>query len=505
VSCLFSSGAFFLIPFIYARLVESASQGLEYSNQMAVYIILLFSAFVFIKTWSFANNFFQAKSFSFFYNKLLMSSLHSKNKDITVFSKDLDFASQLFLDFVYTVPAEALVFLAMLVVMFFLEPLVFAIVLLGVFLFVLLMMIKDKRIIPFYYKAQELYYKMYNNADALLKNRTDIFTNQAAEWAKTNLEKHVTSYVSQKKHYETKNSAIEILIKSSASITYLASILIILWQLSDGRITIGRAVLIVQFAGFIKSYIASLYQEINYLLNFKSHLNRINDRLCEQAEKISNGEYAENNGGIVLEASGLSYSYGDAPIFSNLSFNLKKSEILGISGASGVGKSTLIAILCNMLKKQGGSIILQNGIKICYLTQESFIFNRSVRENMFVAKESLSDDEMLKLSHFYGLDEYFLSIKKDLTVSLGENGKNISGGQRSQFELLRTLACDADIIILDEPLTGVDADKRLAIMKNFKAHLGERSCIMASHQSDILDFADRVLKMNGKEIASNEK
>ena len=190
-----------------------------------------------------------------------------------------------------------------------------------------------------------------------------------------------------------------------------------------------------------------------------------------------------------LEIKKLSKNYhtmtSEIEAINNLSMNVYENEILAIVGPSGCGKSTLLSILANLENKTDGEIIKDSNIKVGYMLQTDSLFPWLTILNNTLIGLNKNNDTVINLLKKYGLYEF-----KDLYPS------NLSGGMRQRVALIRTLAINPDLILLDEPFSALDYQTRLAlsndlynIIKNEK-----KTAILITHDiAEAVSMADRVI------------
>lgn len=181
----------------------------------------------------------------------------------------------------------------------------------------------------------------------------------------------------------------------------------------------------------------------------------------------------------------------------DFSFDLYEGEFVSIVGPSGCGKSTILSILCDLIDYSGGEIKFNNDSKIGYMLQEDSLFDfRNILNNCLIGLEinkNLNDETknyVEKLLKDYGLYEF-----KD------KYPDNLSGGMRQRVALIRTLATNPDILLLDEPFSALDYQTRLAvsddvyrIIKNEK-----KSAIMVTHDiAEAVSMSDRIIVLTGR-------
>ena len=198
----------------------------------------------------------------------------------------------------------------------------------------------------------------------------------------------------------------------------------------------------------------------------------------------------------ILEIKNLSKNYhtmtNEIAAINNLSMNVYKNEILAIVGPSGCGKSTLLSILANLEDKTNGEIIKDHNIKIGYMLQTDSLFPwLTVLNNTLIGleiennKTKQSINNTLSLLKKYGLYEF-----KDLYPN------NLSGGMKQRVALIRTLAINPDLILLDEPFSALDYQTRLALSNDLYTIIKneKKTAILITHDiAEAISMADRII------------
>ena len=203
-----------------------------------------------------------------------------------------------------------------------------------------------------------------------------------------------------------------------------------------------------------------------------------------------------------LEVKNLSYSYhsleGETLALSNISFDVNNGEFLAIVGPSGCGKSTLLSLICGLLKPEKGEILLDGKSiagekeRIGYMLQKDYLFEwRSIYSNVMLGLEIQKKksekytkrvDQMLK---DYGLWDF-----RDVRPS------QLSGGMRQRAALIRTLAMEPDLLLLDEPFSALDYQTRLNVCDDIGKIIKKegKTAILVTHDiSEAISMADRVI------------
>lgn len=242
-------------------------------------------------------------------------------------------------------------------------------------------------------------------------------------------------------------------------------------------------------------------------------LNHVLDAKAQISEPAAPVEPAEITGAIELR--GLSFSYGgdtSAPVLSDISLSISRGMRLGIVGPVGCGKSTLLRLIARLYPVADGMLFFE-GIdinrlplkklrdSIGFVPQESFLFSRSVSDNITYGREGAGDDELESVTRLASLDGDVLRFPEGYRTLVGERGITLSGGQKQRAAIARALIKDAAILILDDPLSAVDARTEEDILAGLASYYGGRTVLMASHRLSALRECDLIVVLEGGKIA----
>ncbi|KAJ0001946.1 hypothetical protein NQD34_001742 [Periophthalmus magnuspinnatus] len=189
------------------------------------------------------------------------------------------------------------------------------------------------------------------------------------------------------------------------------------------------------------------------------------------------------------------------PTLKNISFTLPKGKLLGVCGNVGSGKSSLIAAILEQMYLQQGSVAA-SGI-FAYVAQQAWIFHGTVQENILMGERFEQ--------HKYEKVLDVCSLRADLKIlpygdqtEIGERGLNLSGGQKQRISLARAVYSNRDIVLLDDPLSAVDAHVGKHIFEEcIKKELHGKSVILITHQLQYLEFCDSILLLEDGEIVES--
>ncbi len=233
--------------------------------------------------------------------------------------------------------------------------------------------------------------------------------------------------------------------------------------------------------------LATLYRHLADSLMAKQRLDQIQPQ-------VPKGSLHHLSGPLTLELQQVSVAYPDAvQQTSAVSYQLKCGEMLWLQGPSGVGKSTFLCTLAGWLQPASGRILL-NGQElqlyqdstlrhhIGLLSQQVSLFNMSLAANLRLAKPQASDEELRQVLADTQLEQWLNTLPLGLDTELGEYGVAVSGGQARRIALARLLLQPHQILLLDEPLVGLDPTTAAQLIQILSRRCSQQILIIASHQ-----------------------
>ena len=249
------------------------------------------------------------------------------------------------------------------------------------------------------------------------------------------------------------------------------------------------------------------FQNLNYSSEvFKNYFNFL--KITKKVKKVDFNSKKFLNF-YKLNIQNLHFKYGEKTLFSNLNYQFKKGYIYGISGKSGVGKSTLINLILGLYQPYKGKISLDNKYEIkklhskwhqilSYVPQKPFFFDETIFTN--ITFSGFKDNEKLKKVNeclrFVNLNKKIKSLKNGLSTIIGEGGAKFSGGELQRLSIARSLYKKSEIIILDEATNSLDMKNQNIIMKNLKKLSHNKLIILVSHEKNILKKCDYIFDLS---------
>ncbi|APT76433.1 hypothetical protein LN42_08630 [Marinitoga sp. 1137] len=351
----------------------------------------------------------------------------------------------------------------------------------------------------------------------LLKARVDLYLfNKIKHFFDVKLNNRFGSYTQKaKKAYSINHKYINMFPEFIRNTAFVLILIISINQLIKREITFGTFQMIMSYSGtilIIASQLSLITGEISKALSTKKILQEyISIPTKNEIEKITDisqkNEIEKFNESIKsLEIDKAGYGYEDKKIIEGLTFKAKSNEVIILKGKSGSGKTTFFEVLVGNLPLLDGKIRingkeLKESIlnKTAYMNQNDYIFKESIYENISLGRD-IDKKEVERILQILDLKDF------DLDYELEENGKNISGGQKSRILLARTLiAKEKEVILLDEPLTGVDKKTKQKILDRLNEFFKNKIAIISTHDDDITKLGKIIDIEKYLTVNSNEK
>ncbi|MBD8941341.1 MAG: ABC transporter ATP-binding protein/permease [Clostridiales bacterium] len=302
-------------------------------------------------------------------------------------------------------------------------------------------------------------------------------------------------------------------------------------QFRSGNISIAGAMLIIMLSAdfFIPLRRLGSYfhiamngmaasDKIFKLLDYEEDISKENcinelQRLEENRKEITKCNFPKD---ASIICRNLSFSYKDNPdkeIINNANLRFTKGSLTALVGESGCGKSTIAAILMGRNKGYKGSIsvddielsyIAEESLmkNVTYISHQSFLFKGTVKDNLIMAKNDATDDELWNVLNRVNLGD-FLRSENGLDTKLTEEGRNFSGGQRQRLALARALLHNSSYYIFDEATSNIDVESEDLIMQLIYELAKDKTVIMISHRLANVENADCIYVLDKGNVAGS--
>ena len=284
------------------------------------------------------------------------------------------------------------------------------------------------------------------------------------------------------------------------------------FRINSGNLTQGE---LTAFTNYMTQILLALVVLANLIVTFTkafASANRVSEVFALEPEAYGENAEIPRNSEDILEFKNVSFAYptaGDNSL-KNISFRLKRGEMLGIIGGTGCGKSTLAQLIPCFYRATEGEV-LAAGVNVndydldelrkCVgnVPQKAVLFSGTIRENMKWRDPDATDEEIVSALKTAQAWEFVSRMPDKLDTVISQGGKNLSGGQKQRISIARALIGKPDILILDDSTSALDYATDLAIRKALREDLSETSVIMISQRTTSLKEADKIIVMDDGE------
>lgn len=251
--------------------------------------------------------------------------------------------------------------------------------------------------------------------------------------------------------------------------------------------------------------VSKLHQLNQMALSSRAAADRVFEILDseDEPEAASGAPLAQPVTGDVV-FNDVSFAYDeDQPTLHNVSLQATRGQTIALAGSTGAGKSTIVNLLCRFYEYDSGTIsidgqelntLAKNSLRasIGYVTQEAFLFNGTVRENLALADRNASDDDLWKALEAARAADFVRELPEQLETNVGERGVKLSGGEKQRLSIARALLKDPPILLLDEATASVDNQTELLIQQALDELMKNRTSIVVAHRLSTIQNADKI-------------
>lgn len=278
-----------------------------------------------------------------------------------------------------------------------------------------------------------------------------------------------------------------------------------LYFYSQGTLSLGSLV-----TGIILSFglAGPLVQALKYTDNIASMgtvMEQISDILKAEEMQRPTKEVPLKDCRIAFEQ--VTFGYGEQEILHGVSFTANQGEMTAIVGPSGSGKSTAAKLLAGFWEVGGGKITLggvdvrdlpleQVNNTISYVSQDNFLFNLSIRENIRIGNPKASDREVEEAARMASCHDFILSLKDGYDTAAGEGGGQLSGGERQRISIARAILKNSPVVLLDEATAYTDPENEAIIQQSISKLVQGKTMLVIAHRLSTISSADNIVLMD---------
>lgn len=348
----------------------------------------------------------------------------------------------------------------------------------------------------------------------LVRGARDIKMLYAKESFMVELDKNVK--LQSEKNFEMRNTdmGFNLVIDLLKDLFEYLTIIILIYLVTKNTITVGVAVALYSYRSTVLTNlmgtVSSLLEECK---GFNISCNRVFEIISNRKYKkeVFGTKHLDNIVGN-FEFKNVSFSYDNANnVLNKLNLKIKENKTYGIVGKSGEGKTTMFNLLCKLYDNQEGKILLdgtdikeldEESIRgnITIISQNPYIFNLSIKDNLKLVKSDITDDEIKEACRLACLDDFINGLPKGYDTVVGEGGVNLSGGQRQRLAIARALVQKTKIILFDEATSALDNETQNKIQEAINNLKENYTIVIIAHRLSTIMNCDNIFFMQNGNI-----
>ena len=285
-----------------------------------------------------------------------------------------------------------------------------------------------------------------------------------------------------------------------------------------GRMRLGDLFYFLMLAQFLYDPVGRLHQLNQLIQGARAAGERVFEIMDEKVEPVAAGRGLKAEGGGGSDAGAeikgdvrfqnVSFAYDESvPVLRNINLHAKPGETIALVGATGAGKTTLVNMITRFYEYDTGEIYLDGRVlrdfsraelrgAIGLVTQESFLFNGTIRDNLRLGKPDATEEEMLRAAEAANVIELIEKFPTGLDTVVGERGVKVSVGEKQRISIARALLKDPPILILDEATASVDTETERQIQEALERLMEARTSFVIAHRLSTVRHADQILVMD---------
>lgn len=300
-------------------------------------------------------------------------------------------------------------------------------------------------------------------------------------------------------------------------LTYVIINLAIIWLIHIGAIRVSTGLLtqgaVLALYNYMSQILVELIKFANLIISITKAVasaNRISavfDMKSSLVEKDAEPQNIQSEYAVEFRNVGLQYKDAQDESLTNISFSVRRGEVVGIIGGTGSGKSSLVNLIPRFYDATSGEVVI-DGVnvkdyplkklrdKIGVVPQRAVLFKGSIRDNMLWGKKDATDEEIMDAITIAQASDIVVQKKEGLDFIIEQGGKNLSGGQRQRFTIARALVKKPEILILDDSASALDFATDAALRKALREMPGNPTVFIVSQRTSSIQHADIILVLD---------
>lgn len=291
-------------------------------------------------------------------------------------------------------------------------------------------------------------------------------------------------------------------------ITYFGGVRVL-----DGRKTPGELLQFINYTSMLYMYLNWLTNLPRQLMNLVNSVERINDVMSQEPRIVDREKATELaiHGAVEFKHATFGYkSY--KPVLEDINLSIKPGEMIGLVGASGTGKSTMINLIMHLYELDDGQLLIDGRdirdirlenyhSQIGVVLQETFLFSGTILNNIKFAKPDATYEEVIRAAKMANAHDFICRTPDGYNTYVGERGFTLSGGERQRIAIARAILNEPKLLILDEATASLDTESEYLIQKALERLTNGRTTFAIAHRLSTLKDADRLVVIDGHSIA----
>lgn len=291
-----------------------------------------------------------------------------------------------------------------------------------------------------------------------------------------------------------------------------------LYLFMQGSVEMSLLIMCILLSYALYKPLIKAMSHLETMANIKIVMKEINKVM--EIPDLERGKQLKHIKSYDVEFQNVSFAYDESKnVLNNISFKANEKELTAIVGDSGGGKSTIAKLIAGFWNIDKGKILIgdvdlndmplkQNMELITYVSQENFLFNKTILENLRVAKEDASMDEIKEACVKASCHDFIMNLPNGYETVVGEGGSSLSGGERQRIVIARSFLKNSPIVLLDEATAYSDSDNEAIIQESIDALIKDKTVIMIAHRLSTIVKANKIIVVDNGNIVeegSHEK